>query len=313
MQSIYWVITRNCTQRCAHCYIGSGPGEESLSVADVERIVDNLPSEVNQVILGGGELLVDKPLLYTTLDALHVKFGNGTPLMIQSNGDLLNRETVEELLERHVRRIDISSIDDFHENRHTREELEHMLDSCGVTYLEFPSFVDEDGNMPSAAYSFWGATPELWLGGMWPRGRALENGLWTKNPSHNFCNRWSGALGFLDNGSPQQEINIRLKEAYPCCPATKIPLGNVREESLLDILDQHRDDPVFQALNRGEPEAMGVELGISVEFANKRVEELGSCCLWCDEFFAKHYRNARSKSRASITFLPKSPTPVSGD
>ena len=312
MQSIYWVITRDCTQRCPHCYISSGPGEESLSISDVERIVDNLPAEVQHVILAGGELLVDKPLLYTTLDALHAKFGDATHLMIQTNGDLLDRETVAELLERHVCRIDISSIDDHHNNRHTREELERLMDSCGVTYLEFPSFVDESGNMPAAAYSFWGATPELWLGGMWPRGRALENGFWTKNPSHNFCNRWSGALGFLDNGSPQQEINIRLSKAYPCCPATEIPLGDVREESLLDILDQHRDDPVSQALNRGEPEAVGVEQGISVEFAKKRIEELGSCCLWCDEFFAKHYRNSRSKRRASVTFPFPSPTPVSG-
>ena len=65
-------------------------------------------------------------------------------------------------------------------------------------------------------------------------------------------------------------------------------LDRVSKEPLLEILDRHRGDPVFQALNRGEPEAMGIELGISVESAKKRIEELGSCCLWCDEFFEKH-------------------------
>lgn len=287
MQSIYWVITRNCTQTCSHCYISSESGGESLSENDSEKIVENLPQEVEQVIIGGGETLLTKSLLYRTLDLLFAKFGNRARYMIQTNGDLLDEQTVEELLEKHVARIDISSIDDFHNNRHTREHLDELLSSRGVKYLEFPALADEDGNIPPAAYSFWGATPDLWLGGVWPRGRALENGLWTHNPSHNFCNRWSGALGFLDNDSPQQEINLRLSDVFPCCPGTKVSLGDIRQEPLLEILDRYRDNPVFLALNRGEPDATGVEQGITIDFAKKRIEELGSCCLWCDEFFAK--------------------------
>ncbi len=295
MQSIYWVITRDCTQKCAHCYISCRPGEESLSIEDARRIVRHMPDRVEQVILGGGEVLLDKELLYAALDALHEKFGSRTRLMIQTNGDLLDERAVKELVARNVCRIDVSSMDEYHSNRHTREHLERILDTDGLTYLEFPAFADGDGNVPEAAYSFWGATPELWLGGVWPRGRAVGNGLWTKNPSHNFCNMWSGALGFLDNGSSQQEINIRLREVFPCCPGTSIPLGDAAKEPLLDILDRHRGDPIFEALNRGEPEAAGVDLGVSVESARQRIEELGSCCLWCDEFFEKHYCEARSR------------------
>jgi hypothetical protein len=80
---------------------------------------------------------------------------------------------------------------------------------------------------------------------------------------------------------------------FPCCPGTKRILGDLREESLADILDRYRDDPVFQALNRGEPHAMGIVQGISVETARRRIEELGSCCLWCDEFFERHYEACR--------------------
>ncbi len=289
MLSIYWVITRKCTQRCSHCYISSGSEGESLSEQDSEKIVRNLPHEIEQVIIGGGETLLTKGLLYRTLDSLYAKFGEKTRYMIQTNGDLLDEQTVEELLEKHVSRIDISSIDDFHNNRHTREYLDALLSSRGVKYLEFPAVADEDGYIPPAAYSFWGATPDLWLGGVWPRGRALKNGLWTHNPSHNFCNRWSGAVGFLDNDSPQQEINLRLSDVFPCCPGTKVALGDIRRDPLLEVLDRYRDDPVFLALNRGEPEAMGVEQGITIDLARQRIEELGSCCLWCDEFFSKYY------------------------
>jgi len=245
---------------------------------------------VSQVILSGGEVLADKPLLYRALDTLSARYGDEARYMIQTNGDLLDECAVAELLAHRVCRIDVSSIDDFHNRWKTREQLERILDAMGVKYLEFPTFVDEDGNVPPAAYSFWGATPELWLGGVWPRGRAIENKLWIKNPSHNFCGIWSGALGFLDNDSPQQEINVRLSQAYPCCPATKIPLGDLREKDLLEILEEHRGKPLYEALNRGEPEAMGVEQGVSIDFARARIEELGSCCLWCDEFFQKYYR-----------------------
>jgi len=289
MQSIYWVITRNCTQKCKHCYIGAENGAESLSSDDAGKIIENLPQEVEQVIIGGGEVLLTKDLLYETLDMLYAKYGDATRYSIQTNGDLLDEQMVEELVDRHVSRIDISSIDDFHTNRHTREQLDAILSSNGVKYLEFPALCDEDGNIPSAAYSFWGATPDLWLGGVWPRGRALKNGLWTHNPHHNFCNRWSGALGFLDNGSPQQEINVRLSDVLPCCPGTKVSLGDLRHKPLLDILDLYRNDPVFLALNQGDPEAMGAEKGITIDIAKKRIEELGSCCLWCDEFFDKYY------------------------
>ncbi len=290
MQSIYWVITRNCTQKCAHCYISSGPGEQSVSESDIERIVENLPEKAGQIILAGGEVLLVKSLLYRVLDALYAKLGDATKYMIQTNGDLLDERTADELLERRVSRIDISSMDEFHSNRHGRKQIEQTLNSKGIKYLKFPEMFDENGNVPFAAFSFWGATPELWLGGIWPRGRALENKLWRRNPSHNFCNIWSGALGFLENGSPQQEINVRLNYAFPCCPATRIPLGDLTQKPLLSILDKHRSNPVFEALNRGEPAAMGVELGISIEFASARIEELGSCCLWCDEFFEKHYQ-----------------------
>jgi hypothetical protein len=169
MQSIYWVITRKCTQACPHCYISAGADGETLDERDIERIVTNLPAEVEQLIIGGGETLAVKPVLYRMLDAAYARYGDATRYMIQTNGDLLDERTVEQLLEHHVGRIDVSSIDDFHGNRHTRGQLEQILNSKGLTYLEFPRQADDDGNVPAAAFSFWGATPDLWLGGVWPR------------------------------------------------------------------------------------------------------------------------------------------------
>ncbi len=88
-----------------------------------------------------------------------------------------------------------------------------------------------------------------------------------------------------------QEIAIQLTTAYPCCPGTVEPLGDLAEEPLDAMLARHRGDPVWDALNAGDPEAMGVEAGFDREYAARRIRELGSVCLWCDEFFterAKH-------------------------
>ena len=115
----------------------------------------------------------------------------------------------------------------------------------------------------------------------------MKYGLAQMVPEHNFCNQWSGALGFLDNGSSQQELAIQLTTAYPCCPGTVEPLGDISLEPLEAMLDRHRDDPVWQALNAGDPAAMGVEAGFARDHALRRIEELGSVCLWCDEFFTE--------------------------
>ena len=50
---------------------------------------------------------------------------------------------------------------------------------------------------PGPLYSFFGATPDSWIGKLWPRGRAWQNNLSQATLADNFCNRWSGGLNFL--------------------------------------------------------------------------------------------------------------------
>ena len=57
---------------------------------------------------------------------------------------------------------------------------------------------------------------------------------------------------------------------------------------MLAIFDRCAREPVFQALNEGRPEAMGLSRGISEEEGYRRSAELGNHCLWCDEFFLRH-------------------------
>ena len=289
-ESIYWVYTHNCNLKCAHCYNFSRPGAPTISRAEADAVLANLPQETNRFILSGGEPLVELEMALYLLAAGRERYPHAN-VSLQTNGDLLDAATLERLLATGLNGIAICSLDAFHPRPDGKfEALRELMRGQGMVERQVgdPGDGKQAGGAPS--FSIWGASPELWVGGLWPRGRAMKYGLAQMMPEHNFCDRWSGALGFLDNGSAQQEVAIQLTTAYPCCPGTVEPLGDLASEPLEAMLDRHRDDPVWQALNAGDPAAMGVAAGFDREHALRRIEELGSVCLWCDEFFTEQAR-----------------------
>jgi len=269
-------------------------------LAQIRPCVEHLPNpeavEVQRIILSGGEVLVWPDLLLHALRCLHDRYGDATELWVQTNGDLLDQAMLQRLLEHHVHRIDVSSMDRFHRKASVarRDFLEDLFRSCGMR----PADRDDqeiEGQRSALVlipaeptYAFWGATEEEWIGPIWPRGRAQQKGLSRARPDDRFCSLWSGAKDFLDYHEPGSEVNIQLSDVYPCCPMTFRPIGNLLDESLVDILDRCRAHPVFRALNDGRPESMGESLGISEAFGFQRSRELGNHCLWCDEFFARY-------------------------
>ena len=91
-ESVYWVFTQLCNDKCDHCYNSSGPGGERISQEDCMAIIENLPDTIDRLILSGGEPLADKKLLYAILDKLMQRYEGRTQIMLQTNGDLLNGE-----------------------------------------------------------------------------------------------------------------------------------------------------------------------------------------------------------------------------
>ncbi|MCP4643622.1 MAG: radical SAM protein, partial [bacterium] len=187
MDSIYWVLSRDCNQQCRHCYNDSMPGAPGLELDAVAPCVAHLPDParvpVGKVILSGGEPLVWPDLLFEALNELHTKYGEETRLEIQTNGDLLDEPMLVRLLDHHVTRIDVSSQDKFHakESRTRKDYLLDLFDKYGLT---------EEGD--DLGYCFWGANPETWIGSIWPRGRGLTKKASKAKPEDRFCSGWSG-------------------------------------------------------------------------------------------------------------------------
>jgi hypothetical protein len=296
MDSIYWVVSRDCNQRCPHCYNDSAPGAPGISTAEVRRCVEHLPGRgevpLDRIILSGGEVLVWPELLFETLAALHDRYRNATRLMVQTNGDLLDAAMLDRLLDAHVCRIDVASMDKYHPKStlERRDYLEALFRSRGM--VEANTIDRGAADLPPAErprlYAFWGATEDAWIGPLWPRGRAAQKRLSKAGPDHRFCSDWSGAKNFLNYRGQGCEVNVQLSDVYPCCPMTCRPIGSLLDEPLLAMLDRCAAHPVYRALNEGRPEAMGESLGISEEEGFRRSRELGNHCLWCDEFFTQH-------------------------
>jgi hypothetical protein len=209
--------------------------------------------------------------------------------MLQTNGDLLTDKILDQLLSLGVCRFDIASIDRYHTHKNNHlSKIRSIFQKKNIPCDNDDNtsyFLQED----IISWGYWGATEDLWLGGNWARGRALETNTWTQNPAHNFCAIHSGARNFLGgHDDVTQEISIQLWKINPCCPGTKYPMGDARKDKISEILSKVSSHPVFMALNAGEPLKMGEHLGVSPIEAEKQTENLKNICLYCDQFFTNH-------------------------
>src|SRR5262249_20359192 len=194
---------------------------DRMTFLDVDDIDSNgKPREkAGRIIVAGGEILLEpvrESVLYPGLDLFHQKYQDvgGVQLIVQTTGDLVTPKIVAELLEHHVETISVSGLDSFHaglEQESAREALKDKLrrifESFGMTeYTVGPAQIRRESGQ--RYYSFWGATPDSWIGKLWPRGRAHQNELSTAGLTDNFCNGWSGGLNFLQRGLSGSEVSI---------------------------------------------------------------------------------------------------------
>jgi organic radical activating enzyme len=269
-----------------------------MSDEECHQIISNLPEKLGRIILSGGEPLADKKQLYLILETLTKKYGKEFNISLQTNGDLLKPKILDELLEKGVKSFNIASLDRFHKHAGAKlEPLKNLFDSRGlVDVMPYITVgVYEEGKKQKIdsnwiTYSYFGANEEMWLGGNWARGRAFEKDLWMQDPLHNFCKIQSGAKNFLGGHKDViEELSIQLWAINPCCPGTKKAMGNARKEKITDVLLKVKESPIFQTLNNGEPYKMGKSIGITEAYALERGKATQNICLWCDEFFDRHY------------------------
>ena len=348
MESLYYVMAWACHRKCRHCYEDRFRpyvrAELQGVVAEAERnfprIVDNfparftyrdldsplpdgtLPEKTGRIILSGGECLLDpvrERITYKVIDRLRQKYAavGGVRIVVQTTGDLVTDRIIDDLLARGVWMISVAGVDDFHvgmqgEERQRRfvDELTRLFEHRGMRRSDSPAPARDAHEEPGPLYSFFGATPDSWIGKLWPRGRAWKNDLSKATMADNFCNRWSGGLNFLRHEYNGSEVSVEPDgSVYPCCIKTKHAIGNLLEDSLIDILDSLAGVPAYQAISSGHPERMGLSSGWSEAtfIAKSRTLTPGgqiyrNLCIGCDRFheevLAPVLEEARMRRRA---------------
>ena len=330
MESIYYVMCWACHRKCRHCYEDRFRpyvrGELDAVVQEAERnfprIVANLPrrmtyldqadpgldgtfpQKVGRIILSGGESLLDpvrERVTYPVIEALRDKYREqgGIKVVVQTTGDILTDAIVDDLLERGVWMISVASVDDFHvgldgpaKQKAFMDKLSAMFERHGVNRSGLSATTRNWHEEAGPLYSFFGATPDSWIGKLWPRGRAWQNGLSKATLEDNFCNRWSGGLNFLRHEWNGSEVSIEPDGAvYPCCVKTRLPIGSLLEDNLIDILESLVGVPAYEAITMGHPERMGLAYGWSEEdfvAQTRTTTPLGTAyqnlCIGCDRF-----------------------------
>jgi hypothetical protein len=348
VESIYYVMSWACHRRCQHCYEDrfrpyTGAALEAV-VAEAERnfprIVDHFPDRmsfldleqpgpggelverIGKIIVSGGEALMEpvrQRVTYGVLERLAERYRGrgGVRLVVQTTGDLVTDRIVDDLLALGVYAISCGGFDEHHVGIDTpaqqdalRERLSRLFEAHGLRRAGGPAprreWHEEDGPL----YSFFGATPDSWIGRLWPRGRAWDNDLSTATLADNFCNRWSGGLNFLQHRYSGSEVSVEpTGDVYPCCVKTRLPIGNLLATPLIELLDSLVGDPVYEAISMGHPERMGVQAGWSIDtfLANSATttpagRTYRNLCIGCDRFheevLAPRLAAARARSRS---------------
>lgn len=319
MESLYWVLTWLCHRKCEHCYedrFHPYYGEELNAVTNQSKsnfapIIANLPPRLTyrdaegleqpaSIILAGGEVLLEpirEPVLYPAIELLRRRYASqgGIKIIVQTTGDLVTPKIIAELRDLGVWMISVSGLDEFHDGispAALRAKLTAQFEAAGLSLWELIADRTRRASGAGPFYQFFGATPDVWIGKLWPRGRAFQNSLGTATLADNFCAAWSGGKHFLELGRAGAEVSIEpTGDVYPCCLKTKKPVGNLLTESLEQILSRARQSPIYQAINQGRPELMGLSHGWTEEkFLSMSRTTLPdgrpyeNLCIGCDRF-----------------------------
>ena len=114
------ILTEYCNASCTHCYMGNNKSKKSMSKSDIDTIISKFNDDVESVVLTGGEVFLQKDLLFHTIKKIK-KHNSKIIVKLESNGSYFYNElaVAEERL-KELKKIGVESIrfslDPFHED-----------------------------------------------------------------------------------------------------------------------------------------------------------------------------------------------------
>lgn len=242
------------------------------AAAEAERAAGSelFIERVGKIILSGGDVLTEpvrEAVLYPTLAAIREKYAaqGGVRVVVQTTGDLLTPTIIRELVDLGVWTISVSGMDDFHVGMEgdkkitLADKIAAMLEEGGVRKADPDADRHERGIEQGPLYNMFGANEDTWIGKLWPRGRAWENGLSSATLTDNFCDAWSGGLNFLNHGYAGSEVSIDPNgDVFPCCIKQRIRLATSPKSPCSRFSTASPACLRWKPLTRANPNAWGL-------------------------------------------------------
>lgn len=265
--NLYFIITRQCSCRCRHCYLSAGPehSDTTISKKDFKKVINNLPKVSLDLLISGGEVFTIKDKLYDYLDYIkkenRERYVNGQGKIyveLQTNGfwavdDDKIKATLFELIPLGVKGLDITSNDKYHREQGIKtKNLKRLYEIIRDSDL-FESFTLRGAKRRS----------------LMPIGRAEKMNL-NNNPLYY---KWS-----CQNTLKDYQLTIREDgSVYTCCYCFfKLP-GNLTKEPLTEMVKKSREDERLRILDDKGVERLLVHDGWKKRDARDLVDAYGGC------------------------------------
>ncbi len=300
-RSIWLLITRKCPLECRHCYFCGSRDGKSLTLPQVERIIQHLPAGIESLGISGGEPFTNRKLLYETLKLIKKRnFPSLTNINVQTVGfwaksKVHAKKVIGELIDLGVNSFLIYGHDKWHWERGLQKERQEML--VDVLINEFDAYKPK--GMQAQVRALFRPDDRITYSLNETRlVRPVGRAAWATTPkeqsppSTNPICRWNDFLHLSPKGYIYT-INFN-GEVHYCIYQIAKPLGNIIERPLIDILKNARRNKFFQIANKGLNIAnLAVEyFGMSEQEAIRSIELKGRCVFhW--EILTQYFKNRK--------------------
>ena len=261
------------------------------------------PEKTGRIILSGGESLLDavrERVTYPVVERLRAKYAaqGGVKVVVQTTGDILTDAIVDELLERGVWMISVASVDDFHVGLEGPGEAEARSSTSSPrcsSATEWPSRpVGDDAQLARGGRSrlqlLRRDAGHLDRQAVAARARVAERAV-ARDARGQLLQSLVGRAQLPRHRFDGSEVSIEPDgSVYPCCVKTKLPIGNLLEDELIEILESLVGIPAYEAITMGHPERMGIAHGWDEESSSPIATRTPNgapyrnLCIGCDRF-----------------------------
>lgn len=266
MTDVLFNFTNRCNLQCRHCYAGCGPEGETMSMENIEKVLEHIPKDTEIFSISGGEPFMEQKKMMRIIRQINEMQMPHAKVAVLTNGFWLRNEEsayaiIKDLMASGLKCLGITSADRFHLeqgldasylNKNIHSIMQRLYDE-GVSAMEIRS---------------WGSNAAHPFG----RGKSIKK---KEQSSASMCS--------IIHGKGVEPTIVPDGLVYPCCWRVTPSIGSALESPLEELVGNMAKSELFSALLRGGPRRAAQVL--SVYRTDDEASYIYNPCAKCEEIF----------------------------